>query len=802
MASPPEPEERLRTALADRYRIDREIGCGGMAKVYLAEDLKHGRKVAVKVMRAGLSSSLGAERFLREVQVAAGLNHPHILTLIDSGDADGALFYVMPYVEGESLRERLERESQLPLNEALQIIREVSDGLEYAHGRGVVHRDVKPENVLLSGGHSFLGDFGIARALSMTGRDLTQTGSSIGSPVYMSPEQAAGSSNPDGRSDLYSLGCMLYEMLAGEPPYSGKNPQALISKHALNPVPDVRVLRDAVPVAVSVAIQRAMSKSPADRFRSVAEFAASLGRDSPPDAPSPTERPSRRRRTRIGLAALMAIVAIGAVFLSVGDRPWMASMRREGLGVSTPRAENLSIAVLPFADLSAAGSWDYLSDGMSEEVLNLLADIPELRVTSRTSSFSFKGKDIDVRTIAERLNVSHVLEGSLRIAGDSARVSVRLVDANEDSRIWSETYHRKLADIFAIQDDIAAQVARALRATLLTEAPRSRRTDPEAYRLYLQGMHVAHQVTAENLERAIGLFRECLSADPEYVPAWDALASAYINQANSGLVTPRQGYEQARDAAQTGLRLDPRFARSYGRLGWVAMFLDGDLEAAAKHYQRGIELDPTDVFLLNGAGILAQALGRLTDAIAILRYVTARDPIFPSGHANLGIRLLYAGESDAAMSSFRTTLALAPNYVGAKFLLGMAHLQKGEAREALAAVQEEAFEPFRLIGLALVHHDLGDRLQSDDALRQLVEKHASGWAYNIAYVYAYRGEVDSAFEWLDLAVEYRDSGLADVAVQPLFANLFDDPRWSRFLERMGRSSIQLDSIEFTVPIPR
>lgn len=794
MASPPEPEERLRTALADRYGIDREIGRGGMAKVYLAEDLKHRRKVAVKVMRAGLSSSVGAERFLREVQVAAGLNHPHILTLIDSGDADGALFYVMPFVDGESLRERLEREGQLPLNEALKIIREVSDGLAYAHEREIVHRDVKPENVLLSGGHSFLSDFGIARALSMAGKDLTQTGSSMGSPVYMSPEQAAGASNLDGRSDLYSLACMLYEMLAGEPPYAGKNPQALISKHALNPVPDVRVLRDSVPVAVSAAIQRAMSKSPADRFGTVAEFAAALGRSSPSDALSPTQRSSRERRSRTGLVALMAIVALGVV--------WMASKGREGPGVGTPRDASLSIAVLPFADLSAAGNWDYLSDGVSEEVLNLLADIPELRVTSRTSAFSFKGKDIDLRTIAERLNVSHVLEGSLRIAGDSARVSVRLLDASEDSRIWSETYHRKLADIFAIQDDIAAKVAGALRATLLGGTPRSRRTDPEAYRLYLQGRHIAHQVTAENLERAIGLFQECLALDPEYVPAWDALASAYINQANTGQVTSQQGYGRAREAAQTALRLDPLFARSHGRLGWVAMDLDGDLEAAARHYQRAIELDPADVFLLNGAGVLAQALGRLTDGIAIQEYVTARDPAFPSGHANLGIRLLYSGEPDAAISSLRTTLALAPDYVGARFLLGLAYLQKGEARQALAEVQQEAFEPFRLIGLALVHHDLGDRLESDDALRQLVEKHASGWAYNIAYVHAYRGEVDSAFEWLDRAVEYRDSGLSDVAVQPLFANLFGDPRWPRFLERIGRSASRLDSIEFTVPIPR
>ena len=338
----------------------------------------------------------------------------------------------------------------------------------------------------------------------------------------------------------------------------------------------------------------------------------------------------------------------------------------ESASVATAEEDRPSIAVLPFLDLSETGDREFFSDGVSEELLNLLAGIPEFRVTSRTSAFSFKGQDIDIHTISQKLNVSHVLEGSVRIAGENARISVQLIDAEKDVHLWSQTYDRHLVDIFAIQDEIAAQVAVALKVTLLGKAPTSWRTDPEAYGLYLQGKHVARQVTAENLRRAIELYEGSLSLDPGYVPAWDALASAFINQANTGQRPAPEGYELARGAAQTALELDPGFARSHGRLGWVAMFFDGDLTASAQHYQRALALDPTDVFMLNGAATLAQGLGRLNDAIAIMEHVTAQDPVFPAGHSNLGIKYMYAGHWDAAAASFRTALTLAPDYIGAE----------------------------------------------------------------------------------------------------------------------------------------
>src|SRR5437016_1900421 len=377
-----------------------------MATVYLAQDLKHHRKVAIKVLKPELAAALGPERFLQEIEIAAGLTHPHILPLYDSGEATGLLYYVMPYVEGESLRYRLAREKQLPLGDALQIAREVADALSYAHSHDAVHRDIKPENILFEAGHAVVTDFGIARAITAAGGEkLTGTGIAVGTPAYMSPEQAAASARVDERSDIYSLGCVLYEMLAGEPPFTGPSAESIVRQHLAAAPPQVSAMRAAVPPAIEQAIARALAKTPADRFATAAELVEALA------APAQRVRDTGRRTSRLAAAAGLFVLS----------RPHGTPALAGGTG--------RSIAVLPFVNVSGARQEEYLSDGISEELIDALSKLPQLQVVARPSSFAFKGKNEDVRQIGQALQVATVLGGSVRRAANRLRVTAQLTDA-------------------------------------------------------------------------------------------------------------------------------------------------------------------------------------------------------------------------------------------------------------------------------------------------------------------------------------------------------------------------------------
>ncbi|HEV8613829.1 MAG TPA: protein kinase, partial [Gemmatimonadales bacterium] len=402
-----ELQARLGAGLTGRYTLERELGQGGMALVFLARDLRHDRKVALKVLRPEISVEIGAERFLREIKMAAGLTHPHILPVYDSGEAGGMLFYVMPNMEGRSLRERLEAEKQLPLDEALRITREVATALDYAHRNRVVHRDIKPENILFQEGNAMVADFGIGKALS-DASGVTQTGLAIGTPAYMSPEQASGEHEIDGRSDIYSLGCVLFEMLTGEVPFTGPNAQAIMSKRFLSPVPHVKAVRD-VPEGIDALVTRALARAPVDRFVTAGQFAEALRLD-----------PGSHR--------------------TPADAGKSATAQK-------------SIAVLPLANMSADPENEYFSDGMSEEIINALAKLPNLQVASRTSCFALKGKGLDIRQVGEKLGVASVLEGSVRKVGNKIRITAQLINVENGYHLWSETYDRQLEDVFAIQDE-------------------------------------------------------------------------------------------------------------------------------------------------------------------------------------------------------------------------------------------------------------------------------------------------------------------------------------------------------------
>src|SRR5881398_3462916 len=484
-----DPLARLQAALADRYTIERELGRGGMATVYLAQDRKHHRQVAIKVLKPELAAALGPERFLREIDTAARLTHPHILPLHDSGEAAGLLYYVMPYVEGETLRDRLEREGQLPLEEAVRITREVASALSYAHSHDVVHRDIKPENILLSGGEAVVADFGIARAITAAARgQLTETGIAIGTPGYMSPEQGAASARVDERSDIYSLGCVLYEMLAGEPPFTGPSAQVVIAKRFTDPVPSVRRLREGVPPAIDAAVSRALAKAAVDRFATAALFAEALA--APPPVPAPVH-PSRRGRPLLGrrLAYGVGLAAL-AVLAAIGIFP--RSPARSGTSHPSPQR---MLVVLPFENLGRPDD-EYFADGMTEEVTARLAGLHGLRVVGRTSARQYKKTTKTIPQIGQDLGVDYVLEGSVRWdkppRGPSrVRVTPQLIRVSDASHVWAHVYDAVLADVFAVQSNIARQVAETLEVTLLAPERQALDAKPttnlEAYDYYLRG---------------------------------------------------------------------------------------------------------------------------------------------------------------------------------------------------------------------------------------------------------------------------------------------------------------------------
>jgi len=525
------------------YAIEGELGHGAMSTVYLAHDLKHRRLVALKLLAPELAASMEGARFLREIEIVAGLAHPNILPLYDSGDAEGHLYYVMPYVEGGSLRQRLNRERQLTVADAVRITRSVADALECAHAHDIVHRDIKPENILFEHGHPVVVDFGVALALSaMTNAYTTGAGLAVGTPSYMSPEQASGEGVVGHRADQYALACVLYEMLAGTPPFTGSNARAIMARHLVDAPPPLGTVRPGIPAAVRQAVSRALAKESVDRFASIADFAAALV--------APSAEPER----------------------------------------------GSSIAVLPFANLGGNSEDDYFGDGMAEEIITALARIDGLRVASRTSAFAPRDKDLDIRTLGEMLNVGAVLEGSVRRAGNTLRVTAQLISTADGYHLWTERFDREMKDVFAIHDDIAAAIVTALRVVLqederraLTKAPT---VDLEAYDYYLRGRQFFHQRRKKSVIFARQMFARAIHCDPGYARAFAGLADASAMLAHHYQdAYTEENLQQADDASRQALQLDPNLAEAHAARGFALAMLKR-FDEAEPEFARAIELDP------------------------------------------------------------------------------------------------------------------------------------------------------------------------------------------------------------------
>lgn len=512
--------------------------------------------------------------------------------------------------------------------------------------------------------------------------------------------------------------------------------------------------------------------------------------------------PARSRTHSAGKALdrwIIGILAVAVVLLLTNT--FISQEGAGASGASDPDAPPPhSIAVLPFVNLSSDQEQGYFADGISEDLLDLLAKVPAFRVAARTSSFSFKGRDFDIPEIAKRLHVAHVLEGSVRKSGNEVRITAQLVNAADGYQVWSQTWNRKLDDIFSIQSEIAAEVARQLEVKLLDAAPTARETDTRGYALYLQARELGRQLTAEALAHSDSLYRTVLELDPRYAPGWAELARNLINEVSIGAVPVEEGQRRAREALNRALAIEPDYAPAHARLGRLALD-QGDVAGAAQQLEHALARDRSDLTVLGTSAQLLKSLGRLQESIAILEAIVARDPVNPTGFYSLGNTYRSAGRFEDAIAQYRTALSLRPGYGAAHFQLGVALLLQGNAPAALAEMQQESSEAWGMIGLPMVYHALGRNADSDTALAKLIETFSKDAAYNIAYVCAFRGEADRAYEWLDRAVENGDPGLSEIPVDNLFGRIQSDARWLPFLRRLGMAPEQLVKIPFRVRLP-
>ena len=656
--------DRLITALADRYRIERELGQGGMATVYLAEDLKHGRKVAIKVLHPELSAVIGSDRFLAEIRVTASLQHPHILGLIDSGTvsltthdsrlADDSrpptadlLYYVMPFIEGETLRARLTREQQLPIDDAIRLTREVASALEFAHKRGIVHRDIKPENILLQDDQALVADFGIALATSTAdGSRMTQTGMSLGTPAYMSPEQAMGDRDIGPRSDVYALGALAYEMLTGEPPFTGLNSQSIVAKVLTEPPPQLRLRRPMVSPAVEAAVLTALQKLPADRFASAKEFADAL---SVPHVLTPSRHPERSegstrptRPTRLTRPVILAASAL--ILTAAGFAGWF--MLRSTRAAPAAQENSRTIAVLPFRNISQDTAQQYFSAGMTEEIATQLSRVSALHVLGSSATAQYEGKADRLQRMGSELGVGSVVEGSVRLAGDQVRIGVELTDVKTGQRLWSEQYDRKIDDVFAVQGDVARNVSSALQATLtpmeMGRVGRVPTRSTEAYQLYLRALSERPFLRAGNVAQA-ALLRQAIQLDTTFAAAWAMLAR---NRMFRGVAGEPSFIDSGFVAARKAIALDPEEALGYFALGDLLSSRQ-QLSEARRSYLRALELNPGQLGAMADLANVYVSLGRFDEALDWALRAQQLDPNQPHAPYHSGLPLLGLADDSA-----------------------------------------------------------------------------------------------------------------------------------------------------------
>ena len=746
--------ESLRLALRGRYDLREELGVGGMGAVFLADDLKHHRRVAVKTVRSDLPTEAIAARFEREIRITAGLQHPHILPLLDSGVADDSLFYVMPHVPGESLRDRLNHRGPLSVEDAVLMACDVAEGLEHAHAQGVIHRDIKPENILLADEYALILDFGIAKALAdREDGHSTRTGALLGSPVYMAPEQFFGAANP--RTDIYALGCVLHEAVTGR------------SFTSL----DDRTDWGDVPPGLRAIIERAASQLPEERFADIASFRRALQ----------AEHATHRRRPRTLPHAVVAVAIVVGALLTATFPPGRSRV---------PSGTIESIAVLPLVNLTGDPNEEYFVAGVHEAFISELSRLRDLRVISRTSVSRYATTQLSIREIADELGVTALIEGGVRRVGDRVRVDVRLIDALADRHLWVESYDERLTaeNLFSIQKSLAGKVATALEATL---DPRVAGPPPtaslEAYDLYARGRYLYNRFSSyEDRERALDLFRASITADSNFALAYVGLAEAYSFLGGQSYLPADEAIPLARSAAERALSLDETLAEAHAALGGV-LTSERRFQESERAFRRAIELDPSAADVRRQYGRLLNRLGRMDESVREARLAVDLDPLSLGNRVSLASRLFFARDFRGAIVESQNVLELEPEDPGALFFLGGAYVFEGRYGDGIAALQKvwklEPGNPFRATFLAWAYAR-SDR--TSDAVQLLAELDPAGpLLKEFAIVYGELGELDLAFEYLERARDEDPRSLASLRTDPTADSLRRDARFEAWLTNVG-----------------
>lgn len=817
---------QLQKTLGDNYTLERELGGGGMSRVFVAEENSLGRKVVVKVLPPDLAAAVNLERFRREIQLAAKLQHPLIVPVLAAGVSEGLPYYTMPLIEGESLRARISRAGELPIHDAVRVMRDMLSALSYAHEHGVVHRDIKPDNVLLTGQHAVVADFGVAKAISAStnpGSSLTSLGVALGTPAYMSPEQGAADPTTDHRADLYSVGAVAYEMLSGQQVFSNRSPQAMLAAHAMETPEPIEKRRKSVPPLLAALIMRSLEKHAADRPQSAGEMLAQLDAAVTPSGASTTPYTGTMPARKVAPSARSAVMAVMAAFVLLGlassslywykhKQPVVAGVGADSVG--GPSGAIGSVAVIPFVNTGGVASDEYFSDGMTDELAHALSRIPKLRVAGRTSSYAFKGKTVAPQEMGKQLNVAAIVEGSIRRSGDRLRIIAQLESAKDGSVIWSDSYESKAKDVFQLQDEFTKAIVGALTPALSgttagVVASEGRGTsNAEAYDFYLKGRYFFLRRGAENLKLSTQNFASALKLDQNFARAHAGLAMAAVTlPLYAADVNKDSLFEVGLKSAQRAVALDSALGDAHLALGDVYGVYDRFSESDAE-LQKAISLQPNDATSHQWYGDNLEMLGDVKGALDEERKAEQLDPLSAVIKVETGYALELMRDYTVAIQYLHKSLDIDPGFTLAKQDEGSFYLFAGFPDSALVHLEEARKNGDKVpkprvsatrgldAGFSAVLAALG-RWDEADVYRQRVEaSNDDGSKLGVRLVFHDIKGATDAF----LKVTSKSLNATVYGCDPQFDLLKQDPRFVARLRRVG-AGICPASTPWPIPPP-